>query len=150
MTQLIALLMTFALATPALAQDAGLPDAMRLAWDDRAPEVDASRNAVVTVALGVADERRGPLTARRLWARRDAETRARAALHAWADGVIARSSLDGATIAAVHRAIDEHASVTATRARIDGSACVEVVVALRDLAAATPSARGLPWTGAAR
>lgn len=133
-------------ANPASAQDAGVPEAMRIAWDDTPPHVDAGRAAVVTVALGVADERRGPLAAQRLWARRDAEARARAALHAWADAAIAQASLDASTVAALHRAIDEHAEVTATRARVDGSACVEVVVPLRRLAASTPAVRGLPWS----
>jgi len=133
-------------ATPLAAQDAGLPDALRVSWQDVAPHVEASRGDVVTVALGVADERRGPLAARRLWARREAEAHARAALHAWIDAAITHARLDGATIAALHQVVDDHAEVTATRARVDGSACVEVIVALRHLVAAAPSARGLPWS----
>lgn len=145
-TSVLALALTCALPTHVLAQDAGAPGAMALPWQDVAPHVDAGRGAVVTVALGVADDRRGPLSAQRLWARRDAEARARAALHAWADAAIARATLDPSVIAALHRAIDEHAEVGATRARVDGSACVEVIVPLRDLAASTPGARGLPWS----
>jgi hypothetical protein len=138
--------------TTAVAQDAGVrqdavPSAMQLPWNDVAPHVDATRGAVVTIALGVADERRGPLAAQRLWARREAEARARSALHAWADAAIARASLDATAIAAMHAAIDAHASVVATRARVDGSACVEVALPLRELAATTGSARGLPWSG---
>ncbi len=148
-TRLLASCLALALAggAHAAAQDAGVPEAMRLAWADVAPHVDVARAAVVTIALGVADERRGPLAAQRLWARREAEARARAALHAWADATITRSTLDATAIAAMHAAIDAHATTTATRARVDGSACVEVIVPLHDLAASTPGARGLPWSG---
>jgi hypothetical protein len=144
--RILALALCLSVATPVVAQDAGVPAAMRLPWHDRAPELDTVRGVVSCVALGVADERRGPLTARRLWARRDAEARARAALHAWVDAAVSRSALDSGHTAAVHRVIDEQSQVTVTRARVDGSACVEIVVPLHDLAAATPGARGLPWS----
>ncbi len=140
------MLASWLVAAPAVAQDAGLPSPMTLAWGDVAPHVDASRASVVTVALGVADDRPGPLAARRLWARRDAEARARTALHAWVDAATAHTTLDSGTIAALHHAVDEHAEVGATRARVDGSACVEVVVALRHLSAITTGTRGLPWS----
>ena len=142
-----ALLLTACLvASPAMAQDAGVPSPMTLAWGDVAPHVDAARASVVAVALGVADDRPGPLAARRLWARRDAEARALAALHAWVDASTARTTFDSTTIAALHHAVDEHSEVSATRARVDGSACVEVVLALRHLSAITTGTRGLPWS----
>ena len=133
-------------AAPALAQDAGVPDAMRVAWDEVAPHVEPARAAVVTVALGTAGAHHGPLSAQRLWARREAESRARRALHAWLDEAIAHAAITPPAIAALHQAIDEHASVTATRARVDGSACIELIVPLSSLAACTSDVRGLPWS----
>jgi hypothetical protein len=132
------------LGAPAIAQDAGLPAAMRVPWVDVAPHVEG--DAVVTVALGTAGARHGPLAAQRLWARQEAASRARTALHAWIDAAIARAMLAPDVIGALHRVIDEHATVTATRARVDGSACVQLSVPLALLAVCTPGVRGLPWS----
>lgn len=130
----------------ARAQDAGVPASMVVAWADEAPHLDAAHANVVTVALGLGDAHGGPLAARRLWARRDAEARARARLHAWVDQAIARAGLDAERVAALHQAIDAHTEVAATRARVDGSACVEVHLPLTALAAVTNGVRGLPWS----
>ncbi len=135
-----------ALAAPVRAQEAPLPAAMQVAWADRAPRVDDASAQVVTVALGLGDAHGGPLAARRLWARRDAEARARAALHTWVDHAIERAGLDAARVAALHQAVDAHAAVAAIRARVDGSACVELHLPVSALAAVTGGARGLPWS----
>ena len=47
------------------------------------------------------------MPARRLSARRDAEARARAALHGWVDQAIAPRALPMSTIAALHAAVTE-------------------------------------------
>lgn len=136
-------------AGAAHAQDAGVAAGSSIVpvpFVEEAPHVDAASHAVIAVGLGVADERRGPLPARRLSARRDAEARARAALHGWVDQAIAPRALPMSTIAALHAAVDHDTVVTGTRARVDGSATVAVSLPLASLAAVTTGTRGLPWS----
>lgn len=140
---LLALALASLPPAPALAQ--AVPVVFEAPWTDRAPEIDAAGDRVVAAGLGLPDERLGRLAARRAAARRAGEDRARALIHAWADDALARVAASASVAAAVHRAIDEHATVGRVRALSDGGAVVEVTVPLDALRAAAPMG-GLPWS----
>jgi hypothetical protein len=136
------------------AQDAGtaaasvvtIPEAMQLPFGDSAPRVDRERGELFVIVLGPSDERRGPLSASRLSARRLAEQRGRDSLHSFVDAAAASAHLSPSVLASLHQAIDREARVLATRPRVDGSANLRVAIALARLREITGSVRGLPWS----
>ncbi|MBW2462331.1 MAG: hypothetical protein JRH11_11850, partial [Deltaproteobacteria bacterium] len=85
---------------------------------DRAPRV--VEDVVRTVAVGESDPRITRLSARRLSARRRGEARARAAIHRWADQVLAEARASAMTAAAIHRVIDEGAVLVGRRPLVAG------------------------------
>lgn len=136
------LLVLFALvAAPAFAQD--VPRQLDLPWTDVAPAV--REDAVRAAAVGAPDERIGRFDPRRASARRAGRARAVAAIHAWADDVLAARRADPRRAEAAHAAIDAHARVSAVRPLVDGAAVVIVEVPLAALRDACPI-EGAPWT----
>jgi hypothetical protein len=121
-----------------------VPAALDAPWTDVAPRVDGER--VLSAAVGLPDERLGRLAARRAAARSAGEERARRAIHAWADDALARVAASPAIAAAVHRAIDAHVEVARVRPLSDGSAVVEVAIAVSELRRACGDRGGLPWS----
>ncbi len=109
---------------------------------DRAPRV--VEDAVRTVAVGESDPRITRLSARRLSARRRGEARARAAIHRWADEVLAEARASAMTAAAIHRVIDEGAVLVGRRPLVAGEMVVVVEVPFARFRDAPP-VPGAPW-----
>ena len=126
---------------------AAVPAAMQLPFGETMARIDPERGEVAVVVLGAADERRGPLSAARLSARRLAEERGRGALHAFIDAAAAGVALAPSALASLHAAIDHEARTTATRPRVDGSANVRVSISVLRLREITGATGGLPWSG---
>lgn len=124
-----------------------VPSAMQLPFGETSPRIDADRGELYVVVLGGADERRGPLSASRLSARRLAEQRGRDSLHAFIDASAATVVLAPSVVASLHAAIDREARAVSTRPRVDGSANVRVSISAARLREITGSVRGLPWSG---
>ncbi len=145
-----ALVLVMLACSTAHAQDVpagSVPAAMELPFADGAPQLDADHSQLFVVVLGAADERRGPLSACRLSARRLAEQRGRQSLHAFIDGAVGHVALPPSVLATLHAAIDAEARVLATRPRVDGSANVRVSISVARLREITGAVRGLPWSG---
>lgn len=99
---------------------------------------------VIATAIGLVPDGEASLAARRLSARSAARERATAMLHTWLDGVVRAGSLSPRVVRDLHAAIDAHLDLRRIRSRADGSAVVEVVVPVADLAA-VHCAPALPW-----
>jgi len=142
----IALVLAISLVAPGLMGPgvayAQVPAELDAPWSDVAPRIDGER--VIAAAVGMPDERLGRLAARRSGARRAGEERARAMVHRWADDALAQVAASPTIAAAVHRAIDDAATVSRVRPLSDGGAVIEIEIPLAALRAAA-SLRGLPW-----
>jgi hypothetical protein len=126
--------------------ESAIPSAMRVPFGETPPTLDTERGELFVVVLGGADERRGPLTAARLSARRTAERRGRDSLHAFIDASAGHVALSPSVLEALHGTIERETRVVAIRPRVDGSANVRVSISAARLREITGAVRGLPWS----
>lgn len=106
----------------ALAQPA-IPREFEAPWTDTAPHREGEN--IVAAAVGVPDERLGPMPARRADARRRASERARAMLTRWLIADRGGSESERAEW------IRQHATLSRVRPLSDGGAVVELAISIR-------------------
>jgi hypothetical protein len=118
------------------------PSPLDAPWQDEAPH--RVEQAIVVASLGSPDERITRGAPRRASARRQAEERAKRALHDWADDALASIQATAATAAAVHRAIDQHCVISRVRPLVDDGVVIELVLEDHWLEEVARDRR-LPW-----
>ena len=129
----------------AAAQDGDWIAVFDLPSRDAAPQVRGEH--LETVALGFPDDRFRRLAARRESARAQGKARGVLALHRFVDDILATVQVHPRTASRIHAAIDQEAVEHAMRPLVDGSAAVQVRVALSVLRDAAPSVSTaeVPW-----
>ncbi len=114
-----------------------------LPFTDRAARLDRDRDALVVATLG-RPGRASKLAARRINARREAERRGRAQLHAFIDDALAEAHALPRDADAAHRAVRERAQVRAARALVDGGVVLALELPCAILRDVTRT-HGVPW-----
>lgn len=115
---------------------------------DRAPRIETlgGQPWVTAAAVGRPDPRLSRMGAMRRTARRQAEERARGALHRWVDDALARVLAQPPVATAAHRAVAEAGRVLGVRPLVDAGAVIVVGVPVAALRRAAPL-EGVPWAG---